>query len=175
MNFSMDVVVSDNGELYAFNDMTMNQGTSSKYYASAITKPYMTIAKVGKDVIKVDGEQEAAWEQAKEVQFQIRTGTTQAAASAKLLWDEQYLYVFSISTPGSTSTTCASVVLRKAGAPIVHVRPLSRLQITEANGMWVESVHWIGKTSVLSCITIPRPGPWRIRCHVGSLICVQLR
>ena len=62
MNFSMDIVVSDHGKQYAFNDMTMNQGTSSKYYASAITKPYMTIAKVGKDVIKVDGEQEAAWE-----------------------------------------------------------------------------------------------------------------
>ena len=109
MNFSMDVVVSDNGELYAFNDMTMNQGTSSKYYASAITKPYMTIAKVGKDVIKVDGEQEAAWEQAKEVQFQIRTGTTQAAASAKLLWDEQYLYVLATVTDAALDKTSSQV------------------------------------------------------------------
>ena len=109
MNFSMDVVVSDNGELYAFNDMTMNQGTSSKYYASAITKPYMTIAKVGKDVIKVDGEQEAAWEQAKEVQFQIRTGTTQAAASAKLLWDEQYLYVLATVTDTALDKTSSQV------------------------------------------------------------------
>ncbi|MCI8972228.1 MAG: hypothetical protein HFH79_01350 [Lachnospiraceae bacterium] len=109
MNFSMDIVVSDHGKQYAFNDMTMNQGTSSKYYASAITKPYMTIAKVGKDVIKVDGEQEAAWEQAKEVQFQIRTGTTQAAASAKLLWDEQYLYVLATVTDAALDKTSSQV------------------------------------------------------------------
>ena len=109
MNFSMDIVVSDNGKLYAFNDMTMNQGTSSKYYASAITKPYMTIAKVGKDVIKVDGEQESVWEQAKEVPFQIRTGTTQSAASAKLLWDEQYLYVLADVTDAALDKTSSAV------------------------------------------------------------------
>ena len=93
MSFSMDVAVSDNGQTYAFNDNTMHQETSSKYYASAITKPYMTIAGVGKGIIKVDGEKEAVWDQAKEVQFQIRTGAAKASASARLLWDEQYLYV----------------------------------------------------------------------------------
>lgn len=65
MNFSMDVVVSDNGKTYAFNDMTMSQGTSSKYFATAITKPYMTIAQVGNGIIAVDGQKETVWDQAR--------------------------------------------------------------------------------------------------------------
>lgn len=105
MNFSMDVVVSDNGKTYAFNDMTMSQGTSSKYYASAITKPYMTIAQVGNGIIAVDGQKETVWDQAKDVQLQIRTGTTTAAVTAKLLWDEQYLYVLADVTDAALDKT----------------------------------------------------------------------
>ena len=91
--FRLDVVVSDNGQNYAFNDNTMSQETSSKYYALAITKPYMTIAGIDNNIIQVDGEKEDVWDQAKEVSFQIRTGSAKASASARLLWDEQYLYV----------------------------------------------------------------------------------
>ncbi len=105
MNFSMDVVVSDNGKTYAFNDMTMIQGTSSKYYASAITKPYMTIAQIGNGIIAVDGQKETVWDQAKDVQLQIRTGTTKAAVTAKLLWDEQYLYVLADVTDAALDKT----------------------------------------------------------------------
>ncbi len=105
MNFSMDVVVSDNGKTYAFNDMTMIQGTSSKYYASAITKPYMTIAQIGNGIIAVDGQKETVWDQAKDVQLQIRTGTTTAAVTAKLLWDEQYLYVLADVTDAALDKT----------------------------------------------------------------------
>ncbi len=105
MNFSMDVVVSDNGKTYAFNDMTMSQGTSSKYYAWAITKPYMTIAQVGNGIIAVDGQKETVWDQAKDVQLQIRTGTTKAAVTAKLLWDEQYLYVLADVTDAALDKT----------------------------------------------------------------------
>lgn len=105
MNFSMDVVVSDNGKTYAFNDMTMSQGTSSKYYAWAITKPYMTIAQVGNGIIAVDGQKETVWDQAKDVQLQIRTGTTTAAVTAKLLWDEQYLYVLADVTDAALDKT----------------------------------------------------------------------
>ena len=109
MNFSMDVVVSDNGKTYAFNDMTMIQETSSKYYASAITKPYMTIAQVGNGIIAVDGQKEAVWDQAKDVQLQIRTGTTKAAVTAKLLWDEQYLYVLADVTDAALDKTSSAV------------------------------------------------------------------
>ncbi len=105
MNFSMDVVVSDNGKTYAFNDMTMSQGTSSKYFATAITKPYMTIAQVGNGIIAVDGQKETVWDQAKDVQLQIRTGTTKAAVTAKLLWDEQYLYVLADVTDAALDKT----------------------------------------------------------------------
>lgn len=105
MNFSMDVVVSDNGKTYAFNDMTMSQGTSSKYFATAITKPYMTIAQVGNGIIAVDGQKETVWDQAKDVQLQIRTGTTTAAVTAKLLWDEQYLYVLADVTDAALDKT----------------------------------------------------------------------
>ncbi|MDE7183780.1 MAG: endo-1,4-beta-xylanase, partial [Lachnospiraceae bacterium] len=103
--FSMDVVVSDNGNTYAFNDNTMSQATSSKYYALAITKPYMTIAGVGKGILKVDGEKEAVWDQVKEVHFQIKTGSAKASASAKLLWDEQYLYVLAEVTDPALDNT----------------------------------------------------------------------
>ena len=109
MSFSMDVAVSDNGQTYAFNDNTMHQETSSKYYASAITKPYMTIAGVGKGVIKVDGEKEVMWDQAKEVQFQIRTGAAKASASARLLWDEQYLYVLADVTDAVLDKSSSAV------------------------------------------------------------------
>ncbi len=109
MSFSMDVAVSDNGQTYAFNDNTMHQETSSKYYASAITKPYMTIAGVGKGIIKVDGEKEAVWDQAKEVQFQIRTGAAKASASARLLWDEQYLYVLADVTDAVLNNSSEAV------------------------------------------------------------------
>ncbi|MDE7323502.1 MAG: endo-1,4-beta-xylanase [Lachnospiraceae bacterium] len=108
VGFRMDVVVSDNGQNYAFNDMTMNQDTGSKYYASAITKPYMTIAGVGSDIIKVDGEKEAVWDQAKEIDFQIRTGSAKASASARLLWDKQYLYVLAdVTDPVLDKTSTA--------------------------------------------------------------------
>ena len=109
MNFSMDVVVSDNGKTYAFNDMTMIQGTSSKYFATAITKPYMTIAQVGNGIIAVDGQKETVWDQAKDVQLQIRTGTTKAAVTAKLLWDEQYLYVLADVTDAALDKTSSAV------------------------------------------------------------------
>lgn len=105
VSFRMDVVVSDNGKNYAFNDMTMNQGTSSKYYASAITKPYMSIARVGSGVIKVDGEKDTVWDQTEEVRFRIRTGSAKASASARLLWDEQYLYVLADVTDGELDDT----------------------------------------------------------------------
>ncbi|MDE7187666.1 MAG: endo-1,4-beta-xylanase, partial [Lachnospiraceae bacterium] len=92
MGFGMDIVVSDNGRSYAFNDLTMIQDTSSKYYAAAVTKPYMTIGKAGGG-ITIDGAADPVWEQADEIRLSIRTGQTKASASARLLWDEQYLYV----------------------------------------------------------------------------------
>ena len=109
VGFRMDVVVSDNGQDYAFNDNTMSQKTSSKYYASAITKPYMTIAGIGNNTIQVDGEKEDVWDQTKEVRLQIRTGSAKASASARLLWDDQYLYVLADVTDPMLDRTSSAV------------------------------------------------------------------
>ncbi len=104
-DFRMDVVVSDNGKKHAFNDMTMNQETSSKYYASAVTKPYMSIGRVGNGLITVDGEKEAVWDAAKEVRLYVRKDSAKASASARLLWDDQYLYVLADVTDSALDDT----------------------------------------------------------------------
>ena len=86
-----DVVVNDNGTLIAFNDSTLAQDTSSKYYAEATLVPIMTIVK-GTAVI--DGELDEAWNNAIEVSLDNGTDNPVATATAKVMWDKDYLYVF---------------------------------------------------------------------------------
>ena len=79
--------------------------------------------------------------------------------------------MLSIRTPGATSATCDSVVLLRAWPCVCHVLPWSRLYITPAFGTRVESIYWIGKTSVPSRIVMPRPGPCNVKYQCGCLIC----
>ena len=85
-----DIVVCDNDVLLAYNDTTMNQASSTKYYAEAYLKQSMYIAK---GTITVDGEIDDAWAVAPDVNLGINAGS-KASASAKVLWDEDYLYVY---------------------------------------------------------------------------------
>lgn len=89
--FAFDIVVTDGDTKAPYNDLKMTQDESSQYYAVAIAKPYMTI---NYGTIVVDGIEDAAWDDADVVPLTIVSGTTNASVQAKLLWDEDYLYVW---------------------------------------------------------------------------------
>ena len=85
-----DITVTDNDKVVAFNDTTLKQAESSKYYAETVIKPLIA---VGNGTIDVDGEaDEAVWATAKEFPIAINNGA-KATATAKALWDEENLYV----------------------------------------------------------------------------------
>ncbi len=85
-----DMVVTNGAEKLAFNDTTLSVDNSTKYYAEAMLKPFISIPK-GK--VTVDGEKEEAWNGAVNVPLTINLGA-EASASADLLWDEENLYVY---------------------------------------------------------------------------------
>lgn len=105
--FCMDVVVTADGQSYAFNDRNMTQESSSKYYAAAVTKPYMVIGKAANG-ITIDGEKEEAWNNAEEVQLSISLGNAKATTAAKVLWDAQYLYVLADVADGALDKSSAA-------------------------------------------------------------------
>ncbi len=87
----MDVTVTDGDKTVAFGDTTLNQEQSSKYYAETVIKPLL---EVKKGTIEVDGSAEdKAWSDAKDIPLTINIGSN-VDAKAKLLWDEENLYVF---------------------------------------------------------------------------------
>ena len=86
----LDVTLTDNETVYAFCDTTLNQAQSNKYYAETVIKP---LASVKKGTVTVDGDvTDAAWETAREIPVSINNGA-KATATAKILWDEENLYV----------------------------------------------------------------------------------
>ncbi|WP_026491692.1 endo-1,4-beta-xylanase [Butyrivibrio sp. XPD2002] len=86
----MDVTVTDGNKTFAFGDTTLKQAESSKYFATTVVKPLLP---VGKGTVEIDGDaSDDAWKDATKVQLSINTGSP-SAASAKILWDEENLYV----------------------------------------------------------------------------------
>ncbi|MCR4929703.1 MAG: endo-1,4-beta-xylanase [Lachnospiraceae bacterium] len=86
-----DIVVTDNDDVFAFNDNTMSQETSSQYYAEGMLKPFVFIPR---GTITVDGELDDAWKEAISVTLGNKTDAPEASATVKLLWDEEYLYAY---------------------------------------------------------------------------------
>lgn len=86
----IDVAVVDGADKIAFNDATLSQETEDTYYAKAQIRPYMMIQK---GTASVDGKLDGAYDAATEIPLTMRLGA-KAEATAKLLWDEEYLYVF---------------------------------------------------------------------------------
>ncbi|MBR5762657.1 MAG: endo-1,4-beta-xylanase, partial [Lachnospiraceae bacterium] len=85
-----DITATDGDKTFAFNDTKLNQDESSKFYASALKKPLLAVVK---GTVNVDGlGDDAAWEKAERVPLTINLGAD-VTANAKLLWDEEYLYV----------------------------------------------------------------------------------
>lgn len=85
----LDVAVTNGDKTIAFGDTTLKQNESSKYYARTLVKPLLA---VGKGSVTIDGDVDDAWKDAAEVALSINTGA-KAEAKAKLLWDEENLYV----------------------------------------------------------------------------------
>ena len=118
---SLDVVVNNDGEIGSFNDLTGKQESSSKYYAVATMKP--GIEKIPYGTISVDADADAAWGNAVNIPLTINDGS-EASANAKVLWDDDNLYVYA---------TVNDAVLDKTGAQ-KHEQDSLEVFIDEDNG-----------------------------------------
>lgn len=118
---SLDVVVNNGGEIGSFNDLTGKQESSSKYYAVATMKP--GIEKIPYGTISVDADADAAWDNAVNIPLTINKGS-EASANAKVLWDDDNLYVYA---------TVNDAVLDKTGAQ-THEQDSLEVFIDEDNG-----------------------------------------
>lgn len=118
---SLDVVVNNDGETGSFNDLTGKQESSSKYYAVATMKP--GIEKIPYGTISVDADADAAWGNAVNIPLTINKGS-EASANAKILWDDDNLYVYA---------TVKDAVLDKTGAQ-THEQDSLEVFIDEDNG-----------------------------------------
>ncbi len=87
-----DMIVTNAADKIAFNDTTLSADTSTKFYAEAILKPFISIPK---GTITVDGEMEDNWNQAVNVPLTINLGA-EVSSEVKLLWDEENLYVYAV-------------------------------------------------------------------------------
>ena len=117
----LDVVVNNDGKTESFNDLTGKQESSSKYYAVATMKP--GIEKIPYGTISVDGEEDAAWDNAVNIPLTINKDS-EASANAKVLWDDDNLYVYA---------TVKDAVLDKTGAQ-THEQDSLEVFIDEDNG-----------------------------------------
>lgn len=118
---SLDVVVNNDGETGSFNDLTGKQESSSKYYAVATMKP--GIEKIPYGTISVDADADAAWGNAVNIPLTINKGS-EASANAKVLWDDDNLYVYA---------TVKDAVLDKTGDQ-THEQDSLEVFIDEDNG-----------------------------------------
>lgn len=85
-----DIMVTDGAKVIAYNDKTLSCENSTKYYAEAVLKPFISIPK---GTPAIDGEADEVWEKAAQAPLTINLGA-QVTADAKLLWDEKALYVY---------------------------------------------------------------------------------
>lgn len=118
---SLDVVVNNDGETGSFNDLTGKQESSSKYYAVATMKP--GIEKIPYGIISIDADADAAWGNAVNIPLTINKGS-EASANAKVLWDDDNLYVYA---------TIKDAALDKTGAQ-THEQDSLEVFIDEDNG-----------------------------------------
>lgn len=118
---SLDVVVNNDGKTESFNDLTGKQESSSKYYAVATMKP--GIEKIPYGTISVDADADAAWGNAVNIPLTINKGS-EASANAKVLWDDDNLYVYA---------TVKDAALDKTGAQ-THEQDSLEVFIDEDNG-----------------------------------------
>lgn len=103
---AFDVVVKNGSEVVSYNDLTNNQANSSKYYAQMTLKPFMTI---GKGKATIDGKMDGIWDKVPAVPLEVKAGSLEASATAKLMWDEDNLYVLmDVKDPNLDKTSLAA-------------------------------------------------------------------
>ena len=85
----LDVVVESGEGKVAFNDVKYTQEESDQYFAKANFRPFAVIPK---GTVEVDGEVDEIWNGAATVPLTINLGAN-VKSEAKLLWDEDNLYV----------------------------------------------------------------------------------
>ncbi|MBQ2101018.1 MAG: endo-1,4-beta-xylanase [Lachnospiraceae bacterium] len=91
--FLFDIVVTDgSGEKLGFNDIQMNQETSTRNFAICTLKPALTRVAQGTPVI--DGEMDDVWKTTQTLWLNVNTGSAKCAAKAKVLWDTKKIYVY---------------------------------------------------------------------------------
>ena len=86
---TFDVVVTDGNMKAAFNDYTLSHDEKSDYFAKAELKPF---AQIEKKTIEIGKDNSAVWNDVADIPLTVRLGA-EAEATAKLLWDNENLYV----------------------------------------------------------------------------------
>ena len=103
---AFDVVVKNGSEVVSYNDLTNNQANSSKFYAQMTLKPFMTI---GKGKATIDGKMDGIWGKVPAVPLEVKAGSIEASATAKLMWDKDNLYVLmNVKDPNLDKTSSAA-------------------------------------------------------------------
>ncbi|WP_051656770.1 endo-1,4-beta-xylanase [Butyrivibrio sp. AE3004] len=86
----LDVHYTNGDKTFAYGDTSLNAENGSKYFAETVVKPLLS---VNKGTVVVDGKaDDDAWKTVKAVPLAINVGA-QVSAEAKLLWDDEKLYV----------------------------------------------------------------------------------
>lgn len=86
---TFDVVITDGTMKAAFNDYTLSHDEKSDYFAKAQLKPF---AQIDKGTISIGKDNSAIWGKVDSIPLTVRLGA-KADATAKLLWDNENLYV----------------------------------------------------------------------------------
>ena len=87
-----DIVANISDTTFAYNDVKFNQDVNTQFYADVTFKPYELI-KNGTAI--VDGKQGAIWNDVEAMPLTINLGAAETTkADAKLLWDEENLYLY---------------------------------------------------------------------------------
>ncbi len=86
-----DLVVTKDGVRLPWNDLKNTQETSSKYYGVATMKPF---AELNYGTPNLDGSLDNIWQKQGVLPLTVKTGTPEASANVRAMWDDTYLYVY---------------------------------------------------------------------------------
>ena len=91
------------GTRIAFNNTKLTHDSDSNFFAIATIKPYLDIKKGTVSINGIaDGDE---WANAEEFDLTVKGGEPEASAKARVLWDDENLYVFMDVTDASLDAT----------------------------------------------------------------------
>lgn len=91
--FLFDVrVTNGDGTVFSFNDVQLNQDSSSENFAICTLKPGLT--KVAQGSPTVDGEKDDVWDTTEVFWLNVNVGAAKCSAKVRALWDKEKFYVF---------------------------------------------------------------------------------